>query len=113
MLVQDNDVERATNLNRDHLDYVVEESWRWAMACGSCKHPLPFSCAYFHSPLCCHSHCSALRVSLTPQQIISNTRDVITGSSCLNRHLADRQAGVNSHNVGNKIRPCRSTQSGS
>ncbi len=39
MLVQDNDVERATNLNRDHLDYVVEESWRWAMACGSCNPP--------------------------------------------------------------------------
>ena len=31
--LQDNDVERAFNLNRDHLDYLVEESWRWALAC--------------------------------------------------------------------------------
>ena len=31
--VQDNDVQRAADLNRDHLDYLVEESWRWAFAC--------------------------------------------------------------------------------
>ncbi|CAL5218915.1 g661 [Coccomyxa viridis] len=28
----ENDIERAANLNRDHLDYLVEESWRWAFA---------------------------------------------------------------------------------
>jgi hypothetical protein len=32
--VQDNDVERAANLDKDHLDYLVEESWRWALACA-------------------------------------------------------------------------------
>ncbi|KAL3138646.1 hypothetical protein ABBQ32_006406 [Trebouxia sp. C0010 RCD-2024] len=28
----DNDVERETTLNRDHLDYLVEESWRWLLS---------------------------------------------------------------------------------
>ncbi|KAK9808763.1 hypothetical protein WJX72_003174 [[Myrmecia] bisecta] len=28
----DNDVERATQIDRDHIDYIVEESWRWAIA---------------------------------------------------------------------------------
>ena len=31
--MQDNDVERETTLNRDHLDYLVEESWRWLLSC--------------------------------------------------------------------------------
>ena len=31
--VQDNDVEQETRLNKDHLDYVVEETWAWALAC--------------------------------------------------------------------------------
>ena len=35
-VLQDNDIERAVNLNRDHLDYIVEETWRWAMACELC-----------------------------------------------------------------------------
>ena len=26
-------MECTTSLDRDHLDYVVEETWRWAMAC--------------------------------------------------------------------------------
>ena len=30
---QDNDVEQETRLNKDHLDYVVEETWAWALAC--------------------------------------------------------------------------------
>ncbi|DBA70944.1 TPA: hypothetical protein ACH3X2_011387 [Trebouxia sp. C0005] len=30
--VVDNDVERETTLNRDHLDYLVEESWRWLLS---------------------------------------------------------------------------------
>ena len=37
--LQDNDVERAFNVNRDHLDYIVEESWRWTLACEPpCPH---------------------------------------------------------------------------
>ena len=30
---QDSDVEQETRLNKDHLDYVVEETWAWALAC--------------------------------------------------------------------------------
>ena len=33
VLLQDNDVERETKVNKEELDYVVEESWRWAIAC--------------------------------------------------------------------------------
>ena len=33
LCMQDNDVERETTLNRDHLDYLVEESWRWLLSC--------------------------------------------------------------------------------
>ena len=33
MPLQENDLEREAYLNRDHLDYIVEESWRWALAC--------------------------------------------------------------------------------
>lgn len=29
----DNDIERRVNLERDHLDYIAEDSWRWAIAC--------------------------------------------------------------------------------
>lgn len=29
----ENDVERRVNLERDHLDYIAEDSWRWAIAC--------------------------------------------------------------------------------
>lgn len=31
--LQDNDVESETRMNKEQLDYVVEESWRWAIAC--------------------------------------------------------------------------------
>ena len=34
-MLQDNDVERETTINRDHLDYLAEESWRWLIACKS------------------------------------------------------------------------------
>ena len=39
--VQDNDVERETTLNRDHLDYLVEESWRWLLSCELATHIVP------------------------------------------------------------------------
>lgn len=29
---QENDVERAANLNREHWDYCLEEMWRWLIA---------------------------------------------------------------------------------
>ena len=29
---QDNDVERAANLDREHWDYCLEEVWRWIIA---------------------------------------------------------------------------------
>lgn len=38
--MQDNDVERETTLNRDHLDYLVEESWRWLLSCEFAMHPM-------------------------------------------------------------------------
>jgi hypothetical protein len=31
--MQDNDVERETQMNREYVDYTTEESWRWAIAC--------------------------------------------------------------------------------
>jgi hypothetical protein len=31
--LQDNDVERETQMNREYVDYTTEESWRWAIAC--------------------------------------------------------------------------------
>ena len=46
LCMQDNDVERETTLNRDHLDYLVEESWRWLLSCK------PF--------LCCMTKCIVL-----------------------------------------------------
>ena len=49
--MQENDIERAANLNRDHLDYLVEESWRWAFAC---EHS-PSSCNTFLSKVVYHS----------------------------------------------------------
>lgn len=36
LCLQDNDIERETTLNRDHLDYLVEESWRWLLSCKLC-----------------------------------------------------------------------------
>lgn len=26
-------MERAVSLNMEHLDFIVEESWRWALSC--------------------------------------------------------------------------------
>lgn len=31
-LVQENDIERATHLDREHWDYCLEEMWRWIIA---------------------------------------------------------------------------------
>ena len=31
-VLQENDVERAANLDRQQWDYYLEESWRWAIA---------------------------------------------------------------------------------
>lgn len=42
--MQDNDVERETTLNRDHLDYLVEESWRWLLSCEFAMHPMHCFC---------------------------------------------------------------------
>ena len=44
--LQDNDIERETTLNRDHLDYVVEESWRWVLSCEFAIHTIA-DFAYF------------------------------------------------------------------
>lgn len=32
---QESDVEREVSMNMEHLDFVVEESWRWALSCTS------------------------------------------------------------------------------
>jgi hypothetical protein len=41
-MLQDNDVERETRMSKEQLDYVVEESWRWAIACEPpASPPLP------------------------------------------------------------------------
>lgn len=44
--MQDNDVERETTLNRDHLDYLVEESWRWLLSCEFALHTVPGFCTW-------------------------------------------------------------------
>jgi len=33
--LQDNDIEREMQMNREYIDYTTEESWRWAIACES------------------------------------------------------------------------------
>ena len=58
-------MERETKLNKEQLDYAVEESWRWAIACEALSMP-PVSCTQpslmplLHVGLMC---CKAARVA--------------------------------------------------
>ena len=30
---QESDVDRVVSMNMEHVDFVVEETWRWALSC--------------------------------------------------------------------------------
>lgn len=42
-------MERAVSLNMEHLDFVVEESWRWALSCARPRPGLPAPCPQLHA----------------------------------------------------------------